>query len=90
MRKRAIEMPTEIRRPSAQIIEQTRAPEAPPLSLTLLGTIAILTLVLHLATGAVLYSSHAGEIAPMVVGAAGEQAICASEAKPLERALPFD
>ena len=83
-------MPTEIRRPSAQIIEQTRAPEAPQLSLTLLGIIATLTFVLHLATGAVLYRSHASPIAPTVVGAAGDQAICVSEATPLERALPYD
>ena len=83
-------MPTEIRRPSAQIIEQTRAPEAPPLSLTLLGIIATLTFVLHLATGAVLYRSHASPIAPTAVGAAGDQAICVSEARPLERALPYD
>ena len=83
-------MPTEIRRPSAQIIEQTRAPGAPQLSLTLLGIIATLTFVLHLATGAALYRSHASQIAPTVVGAAGDQAICVSEAKPPERALPYD
>ena len=83
-------MPTEIRRPSAQIIQQPRAPEAPPLSLTLLGVIAVLTLVLHLATSAVLYRSHAGQIAPTVAGAAGDLTVCASEAKPLERTLPFD
>ena len=83
-------MPTEIRRPSAQIIEQPRAPEAPPLSLTLIGIIAILTFVLHLATGAVLYRSHASQMSPTAVGAAGDQVVCASDAKPLERALPFD
>ena len=83
-------MPTQIRRPSAQIIEQPRALETPPLNLTLLGVIAILTLVLHLATGAVLYRAHAGQIAPTVAGAAGDQVVCSSDAKPLERALPFD
>ena len=80
-------MPTEISRPSAQTIEQPRAPEAPPLSLTLIGIIAILTFVLHLATGAVLYRSHAGQIAPTSVD---DQVVCVSEAKPPERALPFD
>jgi len=90
MRKREVEMPTEIRRSSAQIIEQARAPEAPRLSLTLVGIIAALTFVLHLATGAVLYRSHASPIAPTVVGTAGDRALCVSEAKPLERALPYD
>ena len=83
-------MPTEISRPSAQTIEQPRAPEAPPLSLTLIGIIAILTFVLHLATGAALYRSHASQMAPTVVGAAGDQVVCVSEPKPPERALPFD
>jgi hypothetical protein len=90
MRKRADEMPTEIGRPSAQIIEQPRAPEAPPLNLALLGIIAILTLVLHIATGAVIYRSHASPVAPAVAGAAADPVVCASDAKPLERALPFD
>ena len=80
-------MPTEIRRSSAQIIEQARAPQ---LSLTLVGIIAALTFVLHLATGAVLHRSHASPIAPTVVGTADDRAICVSEAKPLERALPYD
>jgi len=57
---------------------------------TLVGIIAALTFVLHLATGAVLYRSHASPIAPTVVGAAGDRALCVSEAKPLERALPYD
>ena len=83
-------MPTEISRPSAQTIEQPRAPEAPPLSLTLIGIIAILTFVLHLATGAVLYRSHAGEIGSTATGATGDLTVCASEAKPLERTLPYD
>ena len=51
-------MPTEIGRPSAQTIEQPRAPDTPPLSMALLGAVAVLTLVLHLATGAVLYRTH--------------------------------
>ena len=83
-------MPTEIGRPSAQTIEQPRAPDTPPLSIALLGVIAVLTLVLHLVTGAVLYRSHAGQIAPTLAGAAGDPTVCASEAKPLERALPYD
>jgi hypothetical protein len=90
MRERAIEMPTEIRRPSARIIGQARTPEAPPLNLTLLGTIAILTFVLHLATGAALYRSHASQMTPVMFGAAGGEVICASETKQPERALPYD
>ena len=83
-------MPTEIGRPSAQAIEQPRAPDTPPLSIALLGVIAVLTLVLHLATGAALYRSHAGQITPTVAGVAGDLTVCASESKPLERALPYD
>jgi hypothetical protein len=83
-------MPTEIGRPSAQTIEQPRAPDTPPLSMALLGAVAVLTLVLHLATGAVLYRSHAGEIGSTATGATGDLTVCASEAKPLERTLPYD
>jgi hypothetical protein len=83
-------MPTEIRRPSARIIQQARKPEAPPFNLTLIGVIAILTFVLHLATGAVLDRSHASQLASTSFGAAGDEAVCASEAKQPEPALPYD
>lgn len=83
-------MPTEIRRPSTPIIKQAGAPDAAPLSLIPLGIIAILAFVLHLATGAVLDRSHAGQIGLTVVGAAGDQAIGTPETTQPELSLPYD
>jgi len=83
-------MPTEIRRPSAPIIQQAGAPDASPLGLIPLGIIATLAIVLHFAAYAVLDRSHAGQITPIVFGAAGGEPICGSETEQAEPALPYD
>ena len=83
-------MPTEIRRPSAPIIRQAGAPDASPLGLIPLGIIATLAIVLHFAAYAVLDRSHAGQITPIIFGAAGDEAIGTSETKQAERSLPYD
>jgi hypothetical protein len=83
-------MPTEIRRPSAAIIEVARTADARLLGIAPLGVIAFLAFVLHLAAGAVLDRSHASQLAPAAVGVADDEAICAAEAKPPEPALPYD
>ena len=88
-------MPTEIKSPSAPTIEQGGSQtllsgisprEARPLKLTPLVIIAVLTLVLHVATGIVLDRSHASP-----VGAALDEAVtCAAWTKPPQPALPYD
>jgi hypothetical protein len=83
-------MPTEIRRPSAPIIRQAGAPDASPLGLIPLGIIATLAIVLHFAAYAVLDRSHAGQITPTIVGAAGDQATCTPETTQPELSLPYD
>lgn len=88
-------MPTEIARPSAPI-ESARtqqaapaginSPEATALGLTPLAIAAILALVLHVASGVMLDSSHAGAI-----GAVQDDcATCPVEASPPQPALPYD
>lgn len=83
-------MPTQIRRPSAQVLKPT-APDDSSNSLTPLTIIAILVFVLHLAAAAALGRSQAGlAIAPLTAGALDDEARCAAEAKPPARSLPFD
>jgi hypothetical protein len=83
-------MPTQIRRPSAQVLAPT-APDVSPNSLTPLTIIAILVFVLHLAAAAALGRSQAAlAIAPPAAGAMGDEARCAAEMKPPARSLPFD
>jgi len=88
-------MPTEIKSPSAPAIEPgesqtllsgTSPHEARPLNLTPLIIIAVLTLVLHVATGIALDRSHAS---PMGV-ALDEAVTCAAWTKPPQPALPYD
>jgi len=49
-----------------------------------------LAIVLHFAAYAVLDRSHAGQITPIVFGAAGGEPICGSETEQAEPALPYD
>jgi hypothetical protein len=49
-----------------------------------------LAIVLHFAAYAVLDRSHAGQITPIVFGAAVDEAIGTSETKQAERSLPYD
>ena len=80
-------MPTEIRRPSVPIAKAARTSDARSLSITPLATIGILAFVLHLAAGAVLDRSHASQIAPAEVVAAGDEILCTPETKPREPLL---
>ena len=84
-------MPTEIPRPRASAAGQAR-PTRPglrdgaPLSVTALGIIAALILILHVAASAVLADplAHASPPAP------DDEATCLGGAKPPAPALPFD
>jgi hypothetical protein len=89
-------MPTEIRSPSAPLIEQAETPQAVPsginspdatsLDLTPLAIAAILALVLHVASGVMLDRSHASP-----VGAALDDGVtCPTEASPPQPSLPYD
>ena len=89
-------MPTEIRNPSAPLIEQVEtrqavpseinSPEATSLGLTPLAIAAILALILHLASGVMLDRSHASPI-----GAALDDVVtCPTEASPPQPSLPYD
>lgn len=93
--KKAAEMPTEIKPPSAPTIGHAESqvllsgissPEARPLKLTPLVIIAVLTLVLHVATGIVLDRSHASP-----ADAALDDAVtCPAAAKSPQPSLPYD
>jgi hypothetical protein len=89
-------MPTEIRSPSAPLIEQAETPQAVPsginspdatsLDLTPLAIAAILALVLHVASGVMLDRSHASP-----KGAALDEAVTRpAEASPPQPSLPYD
>lgn len=89
-------MPTEIRSPSAPLIEQVETPQAVPsginspdatsLSLTPLVIAATLALILHVASGVMLDRSHASPAA----AALDEAVTCPAEASPPQPALPYD
>ena len=79
-------MPTQIRRPSAQMIEPT-APDVTSASLTPLTIIAILIFVLHLVGAAMLGRSQASlAMAPSMSAETG----CAGEPSNKARSLPYD
>jgi hypothetical protein len=82
-------MPTEIRRPSTRVLAPATA-DANPNSLAPLTIIAILIFVLHLAGAATIKRSQASMAVGPVAFSTAEAAGCAAEAKPAERALPFD
>ena len=84
-------MPTEVSRPRALAAGQLRPPrpglhDGSPLSVTALGIIAALILILHVAASAVLADplAHASPPAP------DDDATCLGDAKPPASALPFD
>jgi hypothetical protein len=88
-------MPTEIKPPSAPtigpgesqaLLSGINSHEARPLNLTPLVIIAVLTLVLHVATGIVLDRSHAS---PAEV-ALDDAVTCPAGAKLPQPALPYD
>jgi hypothetical protein len=84
-------MPTKITRSSAPSAERVRTPgmnsrDVTPLSITALSIIAILVVVLHVATGAVL--GHPQAHASVVVQ--GDEATCPADAMPPVPSLPFD
>jgi len=78
-------MPTQIRRPSARVVQPTAADDHSN-SLTPLTIIAILVFVLHLAGAATLGRSQSKVFAPGVVAEAG----CSGEPMRKERPLPYD
>ena len=89
-------MPTEVNRPAAPtigtaatpstILPATNSRDATPLGLTPLAIIAILALVLHVASGIVFDRSHASP-----AGAALDDAVtCAAQTSPLQPSLPYD
>jgi hypothetical protein len=89
--KRAAEMPTEIKRPSAPIAERARTPglnsrEATPLSLTALTIIAILVLVIHVVSGEMIARLHGDSL----IFAPADEFNYPVDAKPPELSLPFD
>ena len=84
-------MPTEIIRSSAPFAGRARmpgmnSPDVTPLSPTALAIIAILVLVLHVASGDMLDRpyAHSSIVAP------GDEATCPADAKSAELSLPFD
>ena len=89
-------MPTEIRNPSAPLIEQAGTPQTVPsginsldatvLGLTPLAIAAVLALVLHVASGVMLDRSHASPI-----GAAVDDCVtCQAETSAPRPSLPYD
>jgi hypothetical protein len=89
-------MPTEIGSPSAPLIEQVETPQAVPsginspdatsLGLTPLAIVAILALILHVASGVMLDRSHASP-----AGEALDEAVtCPAETSQPQPALPYD
>jgi hypothetical protein len=84
-------MPTEITRPSALIAGRARTPgpnsrEETPLSLAALTVVAILVLVIHLASGEIIDRSHANSL----IVPPADEFNCPVDAKPPELSLPFD
>ena len=80
-------MPTQIRPPSAPVIDQTATADLHSISITPLTIIASLILALNLACSAALERSHAGSaIGPSSVGA-NVEIRRAVEAEP---SLPYD
>jgi hypothetical protein len=85
IKKKAIEMPTEITRPSLQPIERSSAPSIGPLAIA-----AALALVLHIASGVMLDRSHASPaIAPAFAGL-DDEAMCPAQVRQPEPSLPYD
>jgi len=82
-------MPTHIRRPSAPALAPAAA-EASSDNLAPLTIIAILIFVFHLTGAAMLGRSQAGSTVGRAGSRADGAAICAAEAQPAERSLPFD
>jgi hypothetical protein len=62
------------------------SPDATPLSPTALAIIAILVLVLHVASSDMLDRSHAHSS----IATPGDEATCAADAEPPVLSLPFD
>jgi hypothetical protein len=95
-RKKVIEMPTEINRPSAPtigpagtppvILPEINTPDSPSLGLTPLAIAAILALVLHVAGGVMLDRSHASPMA----AAFDDCVTCPAEASPPQPSLSYD
>ena len=78
-------MPTEISSPSAPIIEH-KAPDV-----SLLGIVAILIFVLHLAGGIAFDRSRANPaVAPAAFAALDGEAKCTAQAARPEPSLPYD
>ena len=89
--KKAAEMPTEMTRSSAPFAGRARVPgtnsrDVTPLSPTALAIIAILVLVLHVASSDLLDRPHAHS--PMA--APDSETTCPADAKPAELSLPYD
>ena len=82
-------MPTQIRPPSSRILAPASA-DANSNNLTPLTIIAILIFVLHLAGAATVKRSQASVAVGPVAFSTADAAMCAAEAKPAERPLPFD
>ena len=84
-------MPTKITRSSPLSAGRagmpgTNSPDVTPLSITALAIIAILVVVLHVASGDLLGHSQAHAS----VAASGDDAMCPADAKPQAPSLPFD
>ena len=79
-------MPTQIRRPSVQMLEPT-TPDVAPASLTPLTIIAILIFVLHLAGAAMPGRSQASLAMALPMSA---ETGCAGEPSNKARSLPYD
>src|SRR6478736_3796042 len=90
-KKRAAEMPTKIIRSSAPFAGRAgmpgmNSPDVTPLSPTALAIIAILVLVLHVASGDMLDRPHAHSS----IVAPGGEATCPADAMSAELSLPYD
>jgi hypothetical protein len=86
MKKKAIEMPTEITRPSLQPIERSSAPSIRPLAIA-----AALAFVLHIASGVMLDRSHASPaIEPAASAGLDEEAMCPAQVRQPAPSLPYD
>lgn len=87
-RKKAVRMPTQIRRPSVPTLAPTNTPDVSSSNLTPLTIIALLVFVLHLAGVAMLGHSQASRAVGPAASAVDTG--CATEPMQKERSLPYD
>jgi hypothetical protein len=85
-KKKAVKMPTQIRRPSARVLAPT-TPDVSTNSFTPLTIIAILIFVLHLAGVAMLGRAQTG---PAITSAVSDEAGCSTALRQRARPLPYD